>query len=87
MNADRKLQLFSLGVIANSAAAIALLSPLQAQADACGARSVCTQLAVCPGAGQVVCDMTLPAGCTSTTVTQCIFLGLQCYNLVFCQDH
>lgn len=88
MNTLRKIQILSGMVIANSAAAIALLSPVEAQATACGTRWTCGH-PLCSGTGpQYVCSSTLPAGCTSSTPLQCnsVNLGPGCYSLVQCQD-
>ena len=88
MNASRKIQLLSVGVIVNSVAALALVSATDVQAAACGARYDCTVF-TChnPQWAQSACFANLPAGCSYTSALACYDGGsMSCPFMVLCQD-
>jgi uncharacterized membrane protein len=88
MNASRKIQLLAVAVIANSAAALALISATDAQAAACGARYDCTSLNCHnPFWAQSACFTNLPSNCSYTTPLACYDGGsMSCPFMVLCQD-
>jgi hypothetical protein len=88
MNALKKIQLLSVGVIINSVAAMALISATPAQAAACGNRLECTHL-TCnnPFWAQSTCYANLPPGCSYTAAVACYEGGTgSCLFMVLCQD-
>jgi hypothetical protein len=88
MNASRKVQLLSAGVIVNSVAALALIPAVDAQSAACGARYDCTSFNCNnPFWAQSACFANLPAGCSYTTALACYDGGsMSCPYMVLCQD-
>ena len=88
MSSLRKLQILSLGVIANSAAAMALMYWTDAHAAACDLRYECTALQCHnPFWAQSACSANLPPACSMTTPLACYDGGAaSCPYLVLCQD-
>ena len=88
MNALRKIQLLSVGVIVNSIAALVLMSATDAQAAACGTRYECTSLdCQNPIWAQSACFANLPPDCAYTSAVACYDGGsTSCPYMVLCQD-
>jgi hypothetical protein len=67
MNINRKIQLAAAAVIANSALALGLMSPIPAFAAACAPKIVCAPAAICITGGQIGWCAHLYPGCTVLT--------------------